>query len=155
MAPYWKGILVVFGLTLLTAADRILVLADGHIVEQGSHTELIHADSDYARLVRKQAHGLRLPRAMRACSNRPRASAPRRVGTACHWCLDIFHSVGGAHPTVGRFECDNERVRVRYAWSRRVGTAHHRVHESLAGIDRQRSFLYALPHRASHSLNLF
>jgi ABC-type transport system involved in cytochrome bd biosynthesis fused ATPase/permease subunit len=37
------------------------VLADGHIVEQGSHTELIHSDSYYARLVRKQAHGQRLP----------------------------------------------------------------------------------------------
>jgi ATP-binding cassette, subfamily B, bacterial len=53
-------------LQTIAAADRILVLADGRIIEQGSHTELIHSDSYYARLVRTQADGLRLPRAMRA-----------------------------------------------------------------------------------------
>jgi ABC-type multidrug transport system fused ATPase/permease subunit len=53
-------------LQTIAAADRILVLAEGRIIEQGSHTELIHSDSYYARLVRTQADGLRLPRAMRA-----------------------------------------------------------------------------------------
>ncbi|KJS30485.1 MAG: ABC transporter [Desulfatitalea sp. BRH_c12] len=53
-------------LQTIAAADRILVLKDGRIIEQGSHAKLIHADSYYARLVKKQSHGLRLPDDMAA-----------------------------------------------------------------------------------------
>jgi ATP-binding cassette, subfamily B, bacterial len=53
-------------LQTIAAADRILVLKDGRIIEQGTHTELIHADSYYARLVKKQAQGLRMPEVLAA-----------------------------------------------------------------------------------------
>jgi ABC-type multidrug transport system fused ATPase/permease subunit len=36
-------------------ADRIAVLADGRVVETGSHDELIEAGGDYARLYRSWA----------------------------------------------------------------------------------------------------
>ncbi|MFD0635933.1 ABC transporter ATP-binding protein [Catenulispora yoronensis] len=38
-------------------ADRIVVLADGQVAEQGTHTELLAADGDYARLFALQADG--------------------------------------------------------------------------------------------------
>jgi ATP-binding cassette, subfamily B, bacterial len=48
-------------LQTIAAADRILVLKEGRIIEQGTHTELIHTASYYARLVKKQAQGLMIP----------------------------------------------------------------------------------------------
>ena len=38
-------------------ADRILVLEDGHILEDGTHAELLAADRTYARLYKMQAEG--------------------------------------------------------------------------------------------------
>lgn len=38
-----------------TLADKILVIGDGHIIEQGSHFELLRQDGVYARLFRLQA----------------------------------------------------------------------------------------------------
>jgi ATP-binding cassette subfamily B protein len=38
-------------------ADRILVLEGGHIIEDGSHAELIAANGTYARLFELQARG--------------------------------------------------------------------------------------------------
>ncbi|RJQ68209.1 MAG: ABC transporter ATP-binding protein [Desulfobacteraceae bacterium] len=48
-------------LQTIAAADRILVIKEGRIMEQGTHAELIRKDSYYARVVRKQAQGLRMP----------------------------------------------------------------------------------------------
>ena len=36
-------------------ADRILVIGDGHVIEQGSRFELLEQNGDYARLFRLQA----------------------------------------------------------------------------------------------------
>ena len=38
-----------------TLADKILVIGDGHIVEQGSHFELLKQDGKYAHLFHLQA----------------------------------------------------------------------------------------------------
>lgn len=38
-----------------TLADKILVIADGHIIEQGSHDELLRQNGQYARLFHLQA----------------------------------------------------------------------------------------------------
>lgn len=38
-----------------TLADKILVIGDGHIIEQGSHTELLKSNGEYARLFNLQA----------------------------------------------------------------------------------------------------
>ena len=38
-----------------TLADRILVIGDGHIIEQGSHTELLKQNGEYAHLFNLQA----------------------------------------------------------------------------------------------------
>ncbi|MGY8778653.1 MAG: ABC transporter ATP-binding protein, partial [Longimicrobiales bacterium] len=35
-------------------ADKILVLEEGRIVQQGRHTDLIRAEGTYARLLRRQ-----------------------------------------------------------------------------------------------------
>jgi ATP-binding cassette, subfamily B, bacterial len=40
-------------------ADRILVLEDGRVIEEGSHAELIQANARYARLFHLQAQGYR------------------------------------------------------------------------------------------------
>ena len=48
-------------LQTVAAADRIIVLKAGRIIEAGSHLELIRTDTYYASLVRKQTSGLILP----------------------------------------------------------------------------------------------
>jgi len=45
-------------LSTVVNADRILVLKDGRIIEEGTHTELVRRDGYYASLVRKQTRGL-------------------------------------------------------------------------------------------------
>jgi ATP-binding cassette subfamily B protein len=45
-------------LSTVVNADRIVVLKDGRIVEQGRHDALVRANGHYASLVRKQALGL-------------------------------------------------------------------------------------------------
>ena len=44
-------------LSTVVNADRIIVLRDGHIVESGSHAELLRQNGYYASLVRRQHHG--------------------------------------------------------------------------------------------------
>lgn len=53
--------IVAHRLATVVGADRILVLRDGHIIEQGSHAELMEKDGYYARLVRHQTQGLLPP----------------------------------------------------------------------------------------------
>ena len=48
-------ILISHRLSTVRLADRIVLLADGHIAESGSHDELIAADGRYAELFRVQA----------------------------------------------------------------------------------------------------
>ena len=44
-------------LSTIRGADVILVMEDGHIVEQGSHTELLEARGAYFRLYNSQFEG--------------------------------------------------------------------------------------------------
>ena len=50
--------IVAHRLSIVVNADRIVVLRDGVIAEQGSHTELMRAAGYYASLVNKQVGGL-------------------------------------------------------------------------------------------------
>jgi ATP-binding cassette subfamily B protein len=45
-------------LATIRQADRIVVMDDGRIVEQGTHASLTKADGLYARLARLQFDGL-------------------------------------------------------------------------------------------------
>ncbi|XP_048232582.1 ABC transporter B family member 26, chloroplastic isoform X3 [Ricinus communis] len=48
-------IVIAHRLSTIQAADRIVVMSGGQIVEMGSHRELLHQDGLYARLTRRQA----------------------------------------------------------------------------------------------------
>jgi ATP-binding cassette subfamily B protein len=48
-------------LSAVRDADAIAVLADGQIVERGTHAELMASTSRYARLFRLQASGYQQP----------------------------------------------------------------------------------------------
>ena len=51
-------IVIAHRLATVRAADRIIVLSDGQIVEQGNHTSLTQSGGLYARLARMQFDGL-------------------------------------------------------------------------------------------------
>lgn len=53
------SLLISHRLGAIREADRIVVLHDGRVAEQGRHAELLAAGSHYARLFRLQAHGYR------------------------------------------------------------------------------------------------
>ncbi|MET7685437.1 ABC transporter ATP-binding protein [Streptomyces sp. NPDC005423] len=48
------AVVIAHRLSTVRSADRILVVEDGHIVEHGTHTELLAADGRYAELYRTQ-----------------------------------------------------------------------------------------------------
>ena len=50
-----SSVLISHRLSNIVLADRILVLEDGHIIEQGSHEELMKRTGRYARLFSLQA----------------------------------------------------------------------------------------------------
>ena len=47
-------IIIAHRLSTIKNADRIIVLKDGEIIEQGSHKELINASGEYAKLNQQQ-----------------------------------------------------------------------------------------------------
>ena len=49
--------IVAHRLSTIREADVILVMKDGHIVEQGSHDELLAANGFYAKLYNSQVRG--------------------------------------------------------------------------------------------------
>jgi ABC-type multidrug transport system fused ATPase/permease subunit len=55
-------IVIAHRLSTVTAADNIVVLQDGRIIETGKHEGLMRANGYYATLVRKQIEGF-FPRA--------------------------------------------------------------------------------------------
>lgn len=50
-----SAVLISHRMSSITLADKILVLEDGHIIEQGSHDELLHLNGRYAYLFNLQA----------------------------------------------------------------------------------------------------
>ncbi|HWI02471.1 MAG TPA: hypothetical protein VNT52_01350 [Acidimicrobiales bacterium] len=55
------ALVIAHRLSTIRAADLILVVEDGRIVEQGRHDELLVADGRYAHLYRTQFAGEPLP----------------------------------------------------------------------------------------------
>ena len=53
-AEHRRVICVAHRLSTLAAMDRIIVLADGQLVEQGSFAELLQADGEFAAMARRQ-----------------------------------------------------------------------------------------------------
>ena len=47
-------IIIAHRLTTIQNADRIIVLKDGEIIEQGTHSELIKASGEYSKLIQQQ-----------------------------------------------------------------------------------------------------
>ncbi|SVD85775.1 uncharacterized protein METZ01_LOCUS438629, partial [marine metagenome] len=47
-------IIIAHRLSTIQNADRIIVLKEGKIIEQGSHKELINASGEYAKLNQQQ-----------------------------------------------------------------------------------------------------
>ena len=56
-AEHRTVICVAHRLSTLAAMDRIIVLADGQLVEQGSFAELLQADGEFAAMARRQGIG--------------------------------------------------------------------------------------------------
>ena len=50
-------VIVAHRLATIRDADRILVLKEGQVVEQGTHTSLLRAGGEYARLYAGQQNG--------------------------------------------------------------------------------------------------
>eukprot|EP00004_Rigifila_ramosa_P019345 TRINITY_DN48_c0_g1_i2.p1 TRINITY_DN48_c0_g1~~TRINITY_DN48_c0_g1_i2.p1 ORF type:complete len:683 (+),score=216.00 TRINITY_DN48_c0_g1_i2:1720-3768(+) len=51
-------VIVAHRLTTITGADKIVVLENGQIVQQGTHTEMIAVDGPYSQLVQRQAQSM-------------------------------------------------------------------------------------------------
>ena len=49
-------LIIAHRLATLEGVDRVLVLRDGHLVETGTHQELLEGDTVYSRLFRSQLH---------------------------------------------------------------------------------------------------
>ena len=47
-------IIIAHRLSTIKNADRIIVLKDGEIIEQGTHSELIEASGEYLKLTQQQ-----------------------------------------------------------------------------------------------------
>ena len=52
--------IVAHRLSTIQSADMILVMRDGHIVEQGSHDELLQKGGFYAQLYQSQFDGVQI-----------------------------------------------------------------------------------------------
>ena len=50
-----SSVMISHRLSNITLADKILVVCDGHIIEQGTHFELIKKNGEYAHLFKLQA----------------------------------------------------------------------------------------------------
>jgi ATP-binding cassette subfamily B protein len=53
------AILISHRFSTVRMADQIIVIRDGHIIERGSHDELMQLDGHYAHLFKLQAKGYR------------------------------------------------------------------------------------------------